>query len=73
MADLFADRGELIGYDGSLEIGRENVFFLHLNTIFKDHPTARFAGKVKNVRLLSGNIVILRAIAGMVPPRTIRY
>lgn len=27
MADLFADRGELIGYDGSLEIGRENVFF----------------------------------------------
>lgn len=31
MADLFADRGELIGYDGSLEIGRENVFFLRRN------------------------------------------
>ncbi|BDG45992.1 MULTISPECIES: SgcJ/EcaC family oxidoreductase [Parageobacillus] len=67
MADLFADTGELIGYDGSLEIGREKIF-LHLDAIFKDHPTARFVGKVKSVRLLSANIAVLRAIAGMVPP-----
>jgi len=67
MADLFADKGEMIGYDGSQEIGREEIFS-HLKAIFEDHPTARFVGKVKNVRLLGSNIAILRAIAGMVPP-----
>ncbi|WP_044894974.1 SgcJ/EcaC family oxidoreductase [Bacillus alveayuensis] len=67
MADLFADKGEMIGYDGSQEIGSEEIFS-HLKAIFEDHPTARFVGKVKNVRLLGSNIAILRAIAGMVPP-----
>jgi uncharacterized protein (TIGR02246 family) len=67
MADLFADKGEMIGYDGSQEIGNEEIFS-HLKAIFEDHPIARFVGKVKNVRLLGSNIAILRAIAGMVPP-----
>jgi uncharacterized protein (TIGR02246 family) len=67
MADLFADEGEIIGYDGSQEIGREQIFS-HLNPIFENHPTARFVGKVKSVRLFGPNIAMLRAIAGMVPP-----
>lgn len=67
MADLFADKGEIIGYDGSQEIGREEIFS-HLNPVFENHPTARFVCKVKNVRIFDANIAILRAIAGMVPP-----
>lgn len=68
MADLFGDDGVNIGFDGSESVGREELF-LHLKPIFDDHPTARFISKVKDVRFLSSDIVILRAIAGMVPPQ----
>lgn len=66
MADLFAEDGESIGFDGSLSIGREEIFS-HLKPIFEDHPTARFVSKVKDLRFLSSDTAILRAIAGMVP------
>lgn len=68
MADLFADDGVNIGFDGSQSVGSEELF-LHLKPIFEDHPTARFISKVKDVRFLSPDIAILRAIAGMVPPQ----
>lgn len=67
MADLFAEDGEQIGFDGSQSIGQEEVFE-HLEPIFKHHRTARFVSKVKGVHFLSQDIAILRAIAGMVPP-----
>lgn len=67
MAELFAEEGELIGFDGSQAIGRDEIFS-HLNPIFEDHPTAQFVSKVKDVRFLSSGVAILRAIAGMVPP-----
>jgi uncharacterized protein (TIGR02246 family) len=68
MASLFADDGESIGFDGSQSIGRQEIFS-HLQPIFEHHPTARFVSKVKDVRLLSSEVTILRAIAGMVPPQ----
>jgi uncharacterized protein (TIGR02246 family) len=68
MAELFADDGENIGFDGSQSIGRQEIFS-HLKPIFEHHPTARFISKVKDVRFLSSEIAILRAIAGMVPPK----
>ncbi|QIZ09406.1 SgcJ/EcaC family oxidoreductase [Priestia megaterium] len=68
MAKLFTDDGESIGFDGSQSIGRQEIFS-HLKPIFEHHPTARFISKVKDVRFLSSEIVILRAIAGMVPPK----
>ncbi len=68
MADLFTKDGENIGFDGSQAIGRDEIFS-HLEPIFANHPTARFVSKVKNVKLLSSEIAILRAIAGMVPPQ----
>jgi uncharacterized protein (TIGR02246 family) len=68
MAELFADDGENIGFDGSQSIGRQEILS-HLNPIFEHHPTARFVCKVKDVRFLSSEIAILRAIAGMVPPK----
>jgi len=68
MAKLFTDDGESIGFDGSQSIGRQEIFS-HLQPIFEHHPTARFVSKVKDVRFLSSEIAILRAIAGMVPPK----
>ncbi|SFV06945.1 SgcJ/EcaC family oxidoreductase [Alicyclobacillus macrosporangiidus] len=67
MANLFTEEGEMIGFDGSLAIGREEIYS-HLKPIFDHHPTARFVSKVKSVRFLRPDIAILRAIAGMVPP-----
>jgi uncharacterized protein (TIGR02246 family) len=67
MADVFTEDGEMIGFDGSQSIGREEIFS-HLKSIFEHHPTARFVSKVKSVRFLTSDIAILRAIAGMVPP-----
>jgi uncharacterized protein (TIGR02246 family) len=66
MAELFTEDGESIGFDGSQSIGRDEIFS-HLKPIFEDYPTAQFVSKVKSVRFLSSDIVILRAIAGMVP------
>ncbi|MBT2725769.1 SgcJ/EcaC family oxidoreductase [Bacillus sp. ISL-75] len=68
MAKLFTDDGESIGFDGSQSIGRQEIFS-HLQPIFEHHSTARFVSKVKDVRFLSSEIAILRAIAGMVPPK----
>ncbi|HWO97577.1 MAG TPA: SgcJ/EcaC family oxidoreductase [Bacillus sp. (in: firmicutes)] len=70
MADLFTDDGVSIGFDGSQSVGSEELF-LHLKPIFDNHPTARFISKVKDVRFLSSDIAILRAIAGMVPPQQV--
>jgi len=36
--------------------------------IFADHETGRYAVKVQSVRALGPQAVILRAIAGLVPP-----
>jgi uncharacterized protein (TIGR02246 family) len=66
MAVLFAQEGEMIGFDGSLAIGQDEIYS-HLQPIFADHPTARFVSIVKSVRLLSPDVALLRAVAGMVP------
>jgi uncharacterized protein (TIGR02246 family) len=67
MADLFAEDGEMIGFDGSQAVGQADIFS-HLKPVFDHHPTAAFVSIVKSVRLLGENTGLLRAIAGMVPP-----
>ncbi|SEH50746.1 conserved hypothetical protein [Halobacillus karajensis] len=67
MARLFTENGESIGFDGSQSKGPKEIYS-HLRPIFKDHPTAPFVSKVKEVRFLGDNVAILRAIAGMIPP-----
>ncbi|WP_173915221.1 SgcJ/EcaC family oxidoreductase [Halobacillus sp. Marseille-Q1614] len=66
MAALFTAQGESIGFDGSLSKGPKEIYD-HLHPIFKDHPTAPFVFKVKEVRLLGEKAAVLRAIAGMIP------
>jgi uncharacterized protein (TIGR02246 family) len=66
MAEQFTEDGEIIGFDGSLSIGREEILS-HLKPIFGHHLTAPFVSKVKSVCLVGSDAAILRAIAGMVP------
>ncbi|MGO4889551.1 SgcJ/EcaC family oxidoreductase [Anaerobacillus sp. MEB173] len=66
MAELFTGEGELIGFDGSHVIGREDILS-HLKPIFENHPTPPFVSKVKSKRILGSDIAILRAIVGMIP------
>lgn len=67
MAELFAEQGVQIGFDGSKLIGQEEIVS-HLQPIFENNPTAPFVTKVKDIRSLGTDAVILHAIAGMVPP-----
>lgn len=67
MADRFAPDGSLVGFDGSQADGRREVL-AHLEPIFRDHPTASFVARTLEVRDLAPRAVLLRAVAGMVPP-----
>jgi len=67
MAGLFAPDGHLVGYDGSVVNGRAAIAG-HLAPIFADHPTPAYVGKVREVRFLTPDVAVLRAVAGLVPP-----
>lgn len=67
MAALFHDEGVSIGFDGSEMIGPAAIES-ELARIFAEHPTAPYIVKVKAGLLLSSEVALLRAIAGMVPP-----
>lgn len=66
-AALFDDESYVIGFDGSPMNGRDEIE-TSLRQIFTDHVTAAYVGKVRGVRLLTAEVGILRAVAGMVPP-----
>ncbi|MCX4553346.1 MULTISPECIES: SgcJ/EcaC family oxidoreductase [unclassified Streptomyces] len=65
-AALFVPDGLLVGFDGSQVRGSEVED--HLTPIFANHPTATFVSKVRDVRPLGRDAVVLHAIVGMVPP-----
>lgn len=65
-AALYEMKGNQVGFDGSQINGPANIE-AHLRQIFADHLTAAYVGKVQEVRFLSGETAILRAIAGMIP------
>ena len=67
MAEPFAEDGVVIGFDGSVSSGSE-VIGREMASIFADHETGRYAVKVQSVRSLGPEAVIIRAIAGLVPP-----
>ena len=66
MSACFAEEGVMIGFDGSVADGASSVFD-HLSPIFADHPTAPFVTLIRSVHG-TGNVRILRADVGMVPP-----
>jgi uncharacterized protein (TIGR02246 family) len=67
MAKPFAEDGVIIGFDGSISSGRETIG-AEMSNIFADYETARYAVTVQSVRPLGPQAMILRAIAGLVPP-----
>jgi uncharacterized protein (TIGR02246 family) len=67
MAAPFADDGVVIGFDGSLNAGRETIGTA-MARIFADHETGRYAAKVRSIRAVGSDALILQAIAGLVPP-----
>jgi uncharacterized protein (TIGR02246 family) len=62
----FADDGVVIGFDGS-EIKGRNAIEDAMRAIFEDHATGRYVGKVRGVRPLGGDAMLLSAVAGVVP------
>jgi uncharacterized protein (TIGR02246 family) len=62
----FTDDGTSVGFDGSQSTGPEIA--AHLTPIFADHPTGAYVAKIRATRALGPQAVLLRAIAGMVPP-----
>ena len=66
MAALFAEGGAQVGFDGSEAQGPRTIRE-QLAPIFRDHPTKRFVHVVREVRRLTDDVAMLRAIAGMVP------
>jgi uncharacterized protein (TIGR02246 family) len=66
-ADLFAEEGNCVGFDGSPMDGRKDIA-AQLRPIFDSHPTAAYVAKVREVRPLDAAVTLLRAVVGMVPP-----
>jgi len=62
----FAEDGEVVGFDGSETKGRDAIAS-EMQRIFLDHETGRYVGKVRQVRQLTPQIALLRAVAGVVP------
>jgi uncharacterized protein (TIGR02246 family) len=67
MAALFDQDANMVGFDGSPVNGRAEIES-HLRQVFTDHVTATYIAKVREVRFLSPEIAMLRAIVGMIPP-----
>jgi uncharacterized protein (TIGR02246 family) len=67
MAASFADDSVVIGFDGSLHIGRHTIR-TQMARIFADHETGRYVIKVREVRAVGSDAMLLRAIAGLIPP-----
>lgn len=65
-AASFAEDGEVVGFDGSQQIGR-SVIATTMGQIFADHPTGQYVWKVRSARLLAPDVALLRAVAGVVP------
>ena len=65
-AELFAEDGSIVGFDGSQANSREEIY-KHLKGIFTDHKPARFVTIVEEIRWLNPGVALLRAVAGMVP------
>ena len=66
MSTLFAEQGNLIGFDGSQISGRKELEET-LSTIFAHHATASYVALIREIRFFSPDTAWLKADAGMVP------
>jgi uncharacterized protein (TIGR02246 family) len=66
-ASTFTEDGNCVGYDGSIMNGTSEIE-MTLSGIFSNHKTASYVAKVREVRFLSPQSAILRAVVGIIPP-----
>ena len=66
MAALFAEDANVVGFDGSQYNGPAEIES-EIGKIFADHQTATYVWKIREVRFLSPDVALLRAVVGMVP------
>lgn len=66
-AMLFAADAILVGFDGTQVFGQADIG-AHISEVFSHHQTARYVSIVRGVRAVTGEVVALSAVAGMVPP-----
>jgi uncharacterized protein (TIGR02246 family) len=66
-AALFTPNGSTVGFDGS-QMDSSAAIATELGHIFADHTPATFVARVREVRSLGAEVMLLRAVAGMVPP-----
>ncbi|MDP9204634.1 MAG: SgcJ/EcaC family oxidoreductase [Gemmatimonadota bacterium] len=64
---LFASNGSIVGFDGSQVNGQVEIG-AHVSEVFSHHQTATYVIVVREVRSIAGDVTLLRANAGMVPP-----
>lgn len=62
----FTEDGTVVGFDGSEMNGRVAIES-ELARIFRDHPTGQYVGIVRETRRTANDVVLLRAVAGIVP------
>jgi uncharacterized protein (TIGR02246 family) len=67
MAGPLAPDGLVIGFDGSQMRGRAEAA-AELGRIFADHEPARYVTKVRSIKAMGADAVLLHSVAGMVPP-----
>jgi uncharacterized protein (TIGR02246 family) len=65
-AAVFADDGQVIGFDGSDISGRARIAE-EMAAIFADHKTGTFVGIVREVKPLGPQAALLRAVCGVIP------
>jgi len=67
VAAVFADDGDIIGFDGSHHTGRLAIAS-DLRRIFGSHQTPAYVGLIRSVRPIAESVAVLHAHAGMIPP-----
>ena len=63
-ADLFAEEGSLVGFDGS-QVDGQAAIEEHLAGIFADHRPLSYVAIVREVRPLTPDVAMVRAVVGM--------
>jgi uncharacterized protein (TIGR02246 family) len=67
LRDVFAEDGEVVGFDGSEIAGRARTAE-QMAEIFGDHATGTAVGIVRGVRMIGNDAALLRASAVSCPP-----
>lgn len=66
MAELMTEDAHVVGFDGS-QFNTKPEIARMLRQIFIQHKTASYVSIVREIRFLSDDVAILRAVAGMIP------